>query len=145
MTKKFTQLRADMADAASPAADGAGATAEGGAAAEEEGPAEPAFGLDDANAFRAVCRAMGNVGIGGEEQACFFRVAAAVLLLGEVEFGAAQGRSGEEVATLPPPRRGDAATNSVPMVSMLLAVDPEDLGSALLARTSLAGETRPPV
>ena len=145
MTKKFTQLRADMADAASPAADGAGATAEGGVAAEEEGPAEPAFGLDDANAFRAVCRAMGNVGIGGEEQACFFRVAAAVLLLGEVEFGAAQGRSGEEVATLPPPRRGDAATNSVPMVSMLLAVDPEDLGSALLARTSLAGETRPPV
>ena len=141
MTKKFTQLRADLSSSPAPGDAAAAAAAAGGSAADGDANQSTDLddGIDDASDFRAVCRAMKAVGIDKEERMCFFRVVAAVLLLGEAKFTSDTSRSGEEVAALAAPQRGDPSSSSVPTVSMLLSVDPDELTAALLTRTTLAG------
>jgi myosin heavy subunit len=140
MTKKFTQLRADLSSSGQETQQSSSAD-DGGSNAASNGAAEDglADGIDDKSDFRTVCNAMQAVGIETEERTCFFRVVAAVLLLGEVAFESDTGRSGEEVATLAAPRRGDPSSSSVPTIAMLLSIDPDELVAALLTRTSLAG------
>ena len=137
MTKKFTQLRADLSSAPGDGAAAAASDAAAGDTANQSPNLDS--GIDDASDFRAVCRAMKAVGIDKEERKRFFRVVAAVLLLGDAKFTSDTSRSGEEVAALAAPQRGDPSSCSVPTASMLLSVDPDELTAALLTRTTLAG------
>ena len=137
MTKKFTQLRADLSTAHEQESEPN--TANISTSGNETSNAGLADGIDDASDFRVVCNAMHAVGIGSEERTCFLRVVAAVLLLGEITFETGTGRSGEEIAALTSPRRGDLSSNSLSTVAMLLSVDPDELAASLLSRTSRAG------
>eukprot|EP01043_Picozoa_sp_COSAG02_P057641 COSAG02_NODE_7034_length_3215_cov_2.265234_2_plen_522_part_00 len=139
MTKKFTQLRADLSSSHDNGSESKTGVGNSSTSVNETSERELADDTDDASGFRVVCNAMQTVGIDSEERMCFFRVVAAVLLLGEVTFETDTGRSGEEIATLAAPRRGDLSSNSLPTVAMLLSVDPDELAAALLSRTSRAG------
>jgi myosin-5 len=114
-------------------------TPDAAAAADADAtPAALASRIDDERGYGTVCRAMSTIGIAEAEQTMFFRVVAAVLLLGEAEFTPCASPSGEEVATLDPPPH-PCGTLVTERAAALLQVQPQELGMALLTRTVTAG------
>ncbi|KAL4445379.1 hypothetical protein ABPG77_011204 [Micractinium sp. CCAP 211/92] len=88
-------------------------------------------GVSNAEEYRRTRRSMSVVGIPEGEQESVFRTVAAVLHLGNVEFGEATMDGAEGSAVVP------AAEEHLAAAAALLGVDPEGLRKALTTRTRL--------
>ncbi|CAI0385716.1 unnamed protein product [Linum tenue] len=85
-------------------------------------------GVNDANNYLATRRAMDVVGISEEEQEAIFRVVAAILHLGNIDFGNNEGDPESSVL------KDDDSKFHLDMTAQLLRCDPESLEDALCKR-----------
>ena len=89
-------------------------------------------GVDDAAEFAEVKRAMGDVGIGADQQRGIWRVLSAVLWLGNVEFSSPGDSDAADVAA------GESEA-ALARAAELLGVPPAALAAALTRRNMVAG------
>eukprot|EP01052_Picozoa_sp_SAG31_P042824 SAG31_NODE_6926_length_1847_cov_1.359268_1_plen_330_part_00 len=89
-------------------------------------------GVDDAEEFEAVGRAMAAVGFTTAEQTHLYRMVAAVMLLGEIQFVGKADASGDEIAAL---RNSEPAAKA----AATLSVSSEAVSALVLQRTMSAG------